>query len=540
MKTMLAGLALALVALMPAGASAFCGFYVSGADAELFNDATVTVLMRDGTRTVLSMQNHYDGPPEDFAMVVPVPTVLEEDDVKVLRRDIFSRVDQLSAPRLVEYWEQDPCPMPVEEQEPPDDMVMPTAGAVDREEQADDDYDEPTGVTVEARFEVGEYDIVVLGAEESMGLDRWLRHNGYQIPDGAEGALRPYVQAGMKFFVAKVNLARVERTNGRAVLSPLRFHYDSDEFSLPIRLGLLNSRGVQDLIVVVIARGVRYESANYDNYAIPTNIDVASPTRDGFGAFYAALFDRMSELHPRSVITEYSWDAGSCDPCPSPPLTEDELVTLGGDVIPSYASDVEHGEVPFSFSNDFVLTRLHVRYTSGALSEDLVFRPAPPIRGGSGTPGRAGELDKGVSVASVNAYQGRYVIRHPWDGTIECENPMRGVWGGPPGTDYYASLGPIQSATDTAFAPRGALELSGYLSEEVPALSDASGASELPSGPVALPPIRSSSRGGCASCTTSGASSDAPLWLFVVLGVGGLRFTLRRRRRTERRRRPRG
>ena len=38
-------------------AAAFCGFYVSGADGKLFNDATQVVLMREGTRTVLAMQN---------------------------------------------------------------------------------------------------------------------------------------------------------------------------------------------------------------------------------------------------------------------------------------------------------------------------------------------------------------------------------------------------------------------------------------------------------------------------------------------------
>jgi hypothetical protein len=58
-------------------ASAFCGFYVSGADAQLTNNATQVVLMREGTRTVLSMQNGYQGPPQDFAMVVPVPVVLQ-------------------------------------------------------------------------------------------------------------------------------------------------------------------------------------------------------------------------------------------------------------------------------------------------------------------------------------------------------------------------------------------------------------------------------------------------------------------------------
>ena len=93
----------------PPTANAFCGFYVAGADAELYNNATMVVLMRDGTRTVLSMQNNYQGPAQDFAMVVPVPVVLSEDDVKVLPPEVFDRVDKLAAPRLVEYWEQDPC-----------------------------------------------------------------------------------------------------------------------------------------------------------------------------------------------------------------------------------------------------------------------------------------------------------------------------------------------------------------------------------------------------------------------------------------------
>src|SRR4051794_32586114 len=109
------GVALAVAALLlfaPRIAEAFCGFYVSGADAKLFADATQVVLMREGTRTVLSMQNDYQGPPADFAMVVPVPVVLQKENVKTLPKAIFEKVDALSAPRLVEYWEQDPCPIP--------------------------------------------------------------------------------------------------------------------------------------------------------------------------------------------------------------------------------------------------------------------------------------------------------------------------------------------------------------------------------------------------------------------------------------------
>src|SRR4026209_73668 len=87
-------------------ASAFCGFYVSPGEQQLVADATQVVLMRKGTRTVLSMQNNYKGPPEAFAMVIPVPAVLQQDDVKTLPKSVFDNVERMGAPRLVEYWEQ--------------------------------------------------------------------------------------------------------------------------------------------------------------------------------------------------------------------------------------------------------------------------------------------------------------------------------------------------------------------------------------------------------------------------------------------------
>jgi Na+-translocating ferredoxin:NAD+ oxidoreductase RnfD subunit len=38
------------------------------------------------------------------------------------------------------------------------------------------------GVTVEAKYTVGEYDILILSAEESQRLETWLHRNGYRIP----------------------------------------------------------------------------------------------------------------------------------------------------------------------------------------------------------------------------------------------------------------------------------------------------------------------------------------------------------------------
>ena len=249
---------LAATLLAPRVADAFCGFYVAGSDQKMFNDATQVVLMRQGTRTVLSMQNNYKGPPEAFAIVIPVPTVLHEGDVKTLTKDVFAHVDQMGAPRLVEYWEQDPCAPPVKYEMSPTVAMASDKGAAGSASTGKD-----LGVKIEAKFTVGEYQIVILSAKDSTGLDTWLHQENYQIPDGAEPLLRPYVEAGMKFFVAKVDPKKVKFVDNRAALSPLRFHYDTDEFSLPIRLGLANSSGTQDLIVNILAPNQRYEVANY-------------------------------------------------------------------------------------------------------------------------------------------------------------------------------------------------------------------------------------------------------------------------------------
>ena len=519
----LAGAVLAgTLALTSGRAEAFCGFYVSGSGAEMFNDATQVVLMRMGTRTVLSMQNDYKGPPEAFALVVPVPVVLKEADVKTLTKDVFARVEQMGAPRLVEYWEQDPCaPEPKYEDGVQFSAgVMPAPPAVASEGGG-------LGVTVEAKFTVGEYQIVILSAKDSTGLDTWLRQEKYQIPAGAEPLLRPYVEAGQKFFVAKVDPQKVKFEDGRVALSPLRFHYDSEELTLPIRLGLANSGGTQDLIVSILAPGQRYEVANYPNTTVPTNLDVQDSVRERFGEFYAALFDKTLEKHPGAVVTEYAWQASTCDPCPGPQLGPADFQTLGADVLAG-----GKGQAQAYDGWDFVLTRLHARYGKD-VKDDLVFRAASGIVGGREFQSADGQLENGAAPSEMNNFQARYAIRHPWTGPIQCAAPRRGRWGGPwaevaqqPG---FAGGG-VKGATKLAFARRGELKLAQAVRRDVPEIDlkvagdsgSAAPATSSPAPPAAAgsgsgaPPAKKKSGCGCAS--SGGAGSGAALAL-VLLGL---------------------
>jgi len=531
-------IAVALATLCTAQAAhAFCGFYVAGNDQPMFNDATQVVLMRKGTRTVLSMQNNYKGPLQDFAMVIPVPVVLHEGDVKTLPKTVFEDVERMSAPRLVEYWEQDPCRKDDDRERynvngaaRPAPMAEGAAGKADNYQ-----------VTVEAQFTVGEYQIEILSAKDSTGLDAWLRDQHYKIPAGAEPLLRPYVESNSKWFVAKIDPSKVKFEGNRAALSPLRFHYDSDEFTLPIRLGLANSSGTQDLIVNILAPQQRYEVANYKNVTIPTNLDVRDQVKGKFGAFYAALFDATVEKNPGAVVTEYSWAAGSCDPCPGPTLQPQELETLGLDVIDpltpeqtrareaavaamkkiqdGYSTNQTSQErqalyaeyqraqqlaPPQTNAYELVLTRLHARYGK-SITNDLVFKTADGIVGGREhvIDPKTHKLEEGSQPSSMNNFQARYAIRHPWTGSISCLSPKRGVWGGPPAGQ--SNDGP-QPALGLAFADRGTVALSDVVTRDVPEI------------------------GLKVHATGCGCQSSDPAGLVGCLVVGALGFIRPRRR----------
>ena len=464
----------------------FCGFFVAGSDAKLTNHASQVVLLREGRRTVMTMSNTYQGPPEDFAMVVPVPVVLKKEDVKTLPADVFDHIDALSAPRLVEYWEQDPC-----EQRLYEEAGGVALGAVQKPAPSGRAGGGDYGVKVEARFAVGEYEIVILSAKDSGGLERWLVDNRYKIPKGAAEALGPYVRDQMKFFVAKVNIQKVKRNaEGLVALSPLRVAFEAEELRLPVRLGLLNAAEKQDLIVYVLHPESRFEVANYPNVFIPTNLEVVDEVRKSFPAFYAELFDATIEkMNRRAVVTEYAWQTTSCDPCPTPPLQPGDLATLGaglgepggpggqggpgGSVVPTGRPGRPGRGGFYGGFAPWVLTRLHTRYDRATLSEDLIFRQAKPVAGGrAGWDGSSSDAGAQVSNSDggVNNFQGRYIIRHYWTGPVKCSNPRYGVWGGPPGGEYGGRGGAAEAARGIALAPRGKVVLKNVVQSPIPSL----------------------------------------------------------------------
>lgn len=391
--------ALALVGL-PRAAHAFCGFYVATGDMRLYNHASKVVIARDGDRTVLTMSSDFRGNPKEFAVVVPVPVVLERGQVHIGDSLAVTHLDDFSVPRLVEYTDPNPCPSGVKigVVEVKGAALMSQGGALHFRGGGPDPV-----VRIEARYKVDEYDILILSANEGRALGGWLRSRGYTLPAGADRVLASYIRQGMHFFVAKVDVSEQQRLGFR-YLRPIQVAYESPKFMLPIRLGMVNADGAQEMIVFTLTRKGRVESTNYRTARVPTDIDVPEFVKGDFPSFYPRVFEKVRAREGQDALyLEYAWAVSSvrptCDPCTGPSLTPGELRGLGAYWVPS-------GGFP---PVETFLTRLHVVYDAEHFPEDLLFH----------------------ETGDRQNWQARYVIHHPYPGDDECDERkayLASVW----------------------------------------------------------------------------------------------------------------
>jgi len=367
-------------------ALAFCGSYVAQGDAKIYNQSSKVVIARDGDRTVMTMASDFQGDPKEFAVVIPVPVVLKKEQVHIADQGIVDRLHDYSVPRMVEYWDPNPCPR----EEPLALKAGKFRGAASFGEIRA--LEMRGDIKIMARYKVDEYDILILSADEGRALEKWLVQHGYKMPEGASRVLQSYIRQGMYFFVAKVDLNEQKRL-GYTFLRPIQVAYDSPKFMLPIRLGMVNAQGPQEMFVFTLTRNGRVESTNYRTVRVPTDLDIPEFVKPEFPDFYRKVFDKQQRSERNAAIfLEYCWNIvpnqPSCDPCTAPYLRPEELRTLGAFWISTNPGP----------PGSAVLTRLHLRYDREHFPEDLQFQ----------------------ITADRENWQARYVLHHPYTGTDEC------------------------------------------------------------------------------------------------------------------------
>jgi Na+-translocating ferredoxin:NAD+ oxidoreductase RnfD subunit len=388
--------------------------YVSNADGTLKNKTSQVIMVRDGNKNVITMYNDFKGDAKDFAMIVPVPTVLKKKDIRVVHESIFNTFNEYSKPKLLQHYDQNPC-IPIRDFS--EKFAMTESVTVTSSGRNEGDV--VPKVKVEAQYIVGEYDIVLLSATESESLKNWLNNNGYALPKGAEEVLEPYIKSKLKFFVAKVNPdEKAKLQNG--FLRPIQISFRSPKFMLPIRLGMANADGDQDMIVYAITKKGRIECTNYRTVNMPTKKNIPLFVQENFGAFYTNAFENTWKKEGQNVaVLEYAWNISpytsepKCDPCTvaTPGLYELQQAGvwwLTGKDWNDYSDVYDEDEDDFQVNRNAHFTRLHIRYNRKNFAQDPTFMVTP----------------------NKDPFQTTYTITHPANGDLSCA----------PGKDYLKEL----------------------------------------------------------------------------------------------------
>jgi hypothetical protein len=563
-----------LVLAISTPAWALPGFYVGKSAGDRAAYETHLVVMQKDERSVVTVMPDYEGPFDEFALVLAVPADVTLEKVRTLKREFVDRVDQISAPRFHEWWEVDPCEPGEPEQEwqrslkaDPNSAFLggggPTPGAapVARE----------LFVNVKSDVKQGEYTFTLVTAPAN--LANVLKTKGYALPGAAASAVEPYARAGSSFLIAEIDPKRIELTgSGRAQLSPIRYESEKPVDSLPVRLGLLSARGMQELIVYVLHPEQRFEAKNYPNAFPPTNIEVEATVKERIGEFYTALHDLQLRKNPEAILSEYAWHSSGCgEPCPNAALEPAELLSLGGDAFEAaLPADVRDAPLPaqteeekraeraalgvlppnmqprrkkeldkerrIAFRNrgiierqKYIVSRMHHRYDKSNLPNDIQIGSASPVRGGIGVPkGERRDVSAEVSAASENRFQVRYNTFHPWAGMQKCDKPARYRWGKAPRT--YRGLRKTWIAQDLARKNRTQIRPTEVVITPVAALGLPGRAPAATDGGAAPAAASDASPPKAKSCACSSPGLQARGGAFWLLGLAAVAASLRRRR----------
>ncbi len=386
------------------------GFFVGRDASSVGGDSASVVIAHDGTRGVVTIQRDYRGPAAAFAFVVPVPASVSLGNVKVLPRGILQKLNQSTAPSLLDVWELNPCPTEEDQEE------GVSRGAKSEEGSMGNPFVfRMLPRSVAGAFGPREMSLEMVSGDAATPIDAWLRSRGFHVPDGAHAALTPYLTKDHAFLVATIDPKKLPFDGDRAVLSPIRYVYDGPAMELPLAMGAIDG-GVADIVVHVVT-SQRAAVEGQDDVTPPVDLAIATPA-SRFEDYYRTVFETTIARHPGAFVTEYAGSTYGCLDCVGGSTPEADWKLLGFDSLTALTQSVA------------VTTRVHRRSARGEAGEDVKFHLVAPI--GGGTKLINGSLDVHASVATAsegNGFHARYLDYHPNLGRSECSSPDHDSWG---------------------------------------------------------------------------------------------------------------
>ncbi|MDC0768249.1 DUF2330 domain-containing protein [Streptomyces sp. HD] len=206
-----------------------CGAMVPGDERRVSVGREESVVRWDGVREQIVMRLTVGGDAERVAWIMPVPS---RATVRLGDPELFDELHDITAPVHRErhhFWPQD------------GDWPLVTGDGMAGGPPRSGLGAEPP-VDVVGRQRLGPFDVARLTATDPGALDRWLDGNGFALPKGLTGALRPYVQKRWEYVAVKLTPGSATATTATALtgtLDPLHLTFRTDEPVYPMRLSRL-------------------------------------------------------------------------------------------------------------------------------------------------------------------------------------------------------------------------------------------------------------------------------------------------------------
>lgn len=246
---------LSLAILLTAPAHACGGFFCDNVDPVVQRAERILFLEEDAGDWTTFVEVQFEGPPSEFAWVVPIPMALDpQTEIDIAPAGLFDDLEAATAPRFED----------------------PSAGAADVAYigagcscygpwepgfWGADFAPDTSGVDVVGEAVVGPYDLEVITAEEADNLVSWLQGEGYQIPFSAVAAIDHYVQQDYAFLGLKL---LPDTPSGP--IDTLVLRCGAEQPLVPLVLTSVAAAPDMEIVAYVLA-GERYVPDNYADLA---------------------------------------------------------------------------------------------------------------------------------------------------------------------------------------------------------------------------------------------------------------------------------
>ena len=282
-----------------------CGGFFCNNNQPITQAAERIFFALDNGRIHMHVRIQYDGPPDQFGWLLPVPAD-DTLDVQLSTEALFDGLDTLYAPRFnVQRVFDENCPPP-----PRAEFAGDSATA---------NSGEDGGVNVISREAIGPYDRVILQAQSVDELRTWLDEQSFFIPQTIDQKLGPYVERG-QYFVAIKLLASASTDD----IAPLYLSFVGNKPSIPIVPTSVAANPDMGVLVHML----------YDQRAVPLNYlhvqinEAALDLSNGGQNYPDVVSQAMDEAGGKAFTTDFAGEIDERIEALVAPITEAEITGI--------------------------------------------------------------------------------------------------------------------------------------------------------------------------------------------------------------------